>query len=93
MVVTRAALGHWLVPIGRPGFDADRRGAHSTSIYDQEWSDNPRGLDLCPQMPRTRALYHASSEDATAGSAMSSPGPLPMPPRTAGAQADAPVSQ
>lgn len=61
MVVARVALGNGLVPVGRLVFETDGRRAHSTFIYDQEWIDNPRGFDLCPQMPRARTPYHASS--------------------------------
>jgi serine/threonine-protein kinase HipA len=61
MVVARVALGNGLVPVGRLVFETDGRRAHSTFIYDQEWIDNPRGFDLCPQMPRASAPYHASS--------------------------------
>ena len=52
MVVARVALGNGLVPVGRLVFETDGRRAHSTFIYGQEWIDNPRGFDLCPQMPR-----------------------------------------
>jgi serine/threonine-protein kinase HipA len=61
MVVARVALGNGLVPVGRLVFETDGRRAHSTFIYDQEWIDNPRGFDLCPQMPRASASYHGSS--------------------------------
>lgn len=61
MVGARVTLGEALVPVGRLIFETDGRRAHSTFIYDREWIDNPRGFDLCPQMPRVRAPYHASS--------------------------------
>ncbi len=61
MVVARVALGNGLVPVGRLVFETDGRRAHSTFIYDQEWTLNPRGFDLCPQMPRSSVPYHASS--------------------------------
>ena len=61
MVVARVVLGNGLVPVGRLVFETDGRRAHSTFTYDQEWIDNPRGFDLCPQMPRASAPYHASS--------------------------------
>lgn len=61
MVVARVALGNGLVPVGRLVFETDGRRAHSTFLYDQEWIDNPRGFDLCPEMPRVSTPYHASS--------------------------------
>ena len=61
MVVARVALGNGLVPVGCLIFETDGRRAHSTFIYDQGWIDNPRGFDLCPQMPRASAPYYASS--------------------------------
>jgi len=61
MAVARVALGEGLVPVGRLIFETDGRRAHSTFLYDQDWLDNPRGFDLCPQMPRVTTPYHASS--------------------------------
>jgi serine/threonine-protein kinase HipA len=61
MAVARVALGEGLVPVGRLIFETDGRRAHSTFLYDQGWIDNPRGFDLCPQMPRVNTPYHASS--------------------------------
>ncbi|MEO3414986.1 HipA domain-containing protein [Roseovarius sp. CAU 1744] len=61
MAVARIALGEGLVPVGRLIFETDGRRAHSTFLYDQDWLDNPRGFDLCPQMPRVNTPYHASS--------------------------------
>ena len=61
MVIACVALGNGLVPVGRLVFETDGRRSHSTFLYDQEWIDNPRGFDLCPQMPRSTAPYHASS--------------------------------
>jgi serine/threonine-protein kinase HipA len=52
MVVARVVLGNGLVPVGCLVFETDGRRAHSTFIYDLEWTLNPRGFDLCPQMPR-----------------------------------------
>ena len=61
MAVARVALGEELVPVGRLIFETDGRRAHSTFLYDQDWIDNPRGFDLCLQMPRVNTPYHASS--------------------------------
>ena len=61
MAVALVALGDGLVPVGRLIFETDGRRAHSTFLYDQDWLDNPRGFDLCPQMPRVNTPYHASS--------------------------------
>lgn len=61
MAVARVALGEGLVPVGRLIFETDGRRAHSTFLYDQDWIDNPRGFDLCLQMPRVNTPYHASS--------------------------------
>ncbi|WP_299922246.1 type II toxin-antitoxin system HipA family toxin [uncultured Pelagimonas sp.] len=61
MVVARVTLGDSSLPVGRLVFETDGRRSHSTFIYDQEWIENPRGFDLCPQMPRSTAPYHASS--------------------------------
>ena len=61
MAVALVALGEGLVPVGRLIFETDGRRAHSTFLYDQDWLDNPRGFDLCPQMPRVNTPYHASS--------------------------------
>ncbi|MFG6082236.1 type II toxin-antitoxin system HipA family toxin [Paracoccus litorisediminis] len=61
MPVARVVMGNGLVPVGRLVFETDGRRSHSTFIYDQDWIDNPRGFDLCPQMPRGAAPFHASS--------------------------------
>jgi len=61
MAVARVALGEGLVPVGRLIFETDGRRAHSTFLYDQDWIDNPRGFDLCLQMPRVNTPYHAST--------------------------------
>lgn len=61
MVVARVALGNGLMPVGRLVFETDGRRSHSNFLYDQDWIENPRGFDLCPQMPRAIAPYHASS--------------------------------
>ncbi|WP_411839832.1 type II toxin-antitoxin system HipA family toxin [Paracoccus sp. ME4] len=61
MVMARVAMGNGLVPVGRLVFETDGRRAHSTFLYDQDWIDNPRGFDLCPQMPRGAAPFHSSA--------------------------------
>lgn len=60
MPVARVVMGNGLLPVGRLVFETDGRRAHSTFTYDQDWIDNPRGFDLCPQMPRGAAPFHAS---------------------------------
>ena len=40
------------MPVGRLVFKTDGRRSHPSFLYDQDWIDNPRGFDFCPQMPR-----------------------------------------
>lgn len=55
-------LGENRIPVGRLIFETDGRRSHSTFFYDPSWIDHPRGFDLCPQMPRSSAPYHSSSQ-------------------------------
>lgn len=61
MVVARVVLGNGLVPAGRLVFETDGHLAHSTFTYDQEWIENQRDFDLCPQLPRVSAPFHTNS--------------------------------
>lgn len=61
MVVARVVMGEERVPVGRLMFEADGRRAYSTFAYEQDWIDNPRGFDLCPQMPRGTTPFHSSA--------------------------------
>lgn len=55
-------LGDACIPVGRLIFETDGRRSHSTFIYDEGWLENPIGFDLAPDMPRSRAPFHSSSE-------------------------------